>query len=296
MKIITYIKFIVIFILSAFTVVACLKTDNNTQPLALTEHDKSLISTFSQAGIIHNKGMDYIYEKLVSDAQKSNFKNVEIGLKDINKYAFQFLRESYSALINPAEEVKYYHADLQQQNQDYDSYQITSHIERVNKTQVSQSLKDAFAQFELIFKNTSIQHDYTKYDLLVEKLVPTLSNDLDKMTFISTVSVGKYTLQYWSENSSKWQSFATLIAPKGKNNIATLRRNGSGIAYADVAGAATGAVRGAMVGLAGGTMTIPGLGTAVGGAGGVMVGMIGGAIGGSAAEAMHDFIKWAIDW
>jgi uncharacterized membrane protein len=68
------------------------------------------------------------------------------------------------------------------------------------------------------------------------------------------------------------------------------------IVYADLAGAAVGVVRGALIGLVGGTVTIPVVGTAVGGACGALVGLVGGAIVSSAVAAGHGVIRWLIGW
>lgn len=102
------------------------------------------------------------------------------------------------------------------------------------------------------------------------------------------VSVGKSSIQYWDANSTKWSALLIKVNQNGFT-IANDRNGIPGGAKADIFGALVGTGRGLAVGLAGGTMTLPGIGTAIGGAGGVMVGLIGGAIGGSASYYAQDF-------
>jgi hypothetical protein len=286
---------------------------NTTQLRELSAHDKELIAMYSKVGGIHNQGLDALYAKLVerkngkskiaSYATRSlqvkptddNVGSEQVPLGDINELSFAYIQD-ISQIQGITSFVPFYSADLLLADPGVSySTSILDHCYQANGILPSTELQYALSQLEYVFKNDNTTQLYYLYDNLITTLVPTLTTDNDKISFIGTASVAKNSIQYWStpENMSMWN---TLLGQLNGSSNSVTSYNMKDVAWADVSGAAAGAVRGAWVGLAGGTVAIPGLGTAVGGASGVLVGMIGGAIGSSAAEGIHSAIKWLINW
>lgn len=129
-------------------------------------------------------------------------------------------------------------------------------------------------------------HDASsQIDILFYNNVFKIEDCLERLAFASMCSVGKSSLEYWNNNYDKWLELTDYSSFRASDPAS--------IAYADAVGSAAGALYGLKVGLVGGTVAIPGLGTAVGGAGGVMVGMISGAIGSSVkAGIVHIIRSW----
>lgn len=289
------------------TLVACKKTAN--ERATLSAHDKELIVMFSKVGEIHNKGLDVLYAKLVEKTKNktkttNSVKNMFVGpeygdnqipLGDINSMSFNYL-QSISQIQGITNFVPFYNGDLLPSDPAV-SYatSLSDHAYQATGTVPSNELQYALAQLESLYKDDNTSQQSYLYDNLVTSMVPVLTTDNDKAIFIGAVSVAQHSTQYWSggTNLIQWNALAEAIT--GVPNTITLNSM-KDVAYADIAGAVIGGVAGAKVGLVGGTVAIPGIGTAVGGAAGVLVGLIGGAITGSAAEGIHSAIKWLIGW
>ena len=161
-------------------------------------------------------------------------------------------------------------------------------------------MKIALDSLYSIYKDENRCYDFLLYDTLIYRYVPKLAAESDKIAFISATSVLKESLLYWKINFAKWRRLNSEFVDIGLPNEMVSKNTSENpmkeAAFADCAGAVTGTIAGMKVGLTGGTMTVPGVGTVVGGAAGVLVGAIGGAITGSAASGIHSAIKWIIDW
>jgi len=299
-------KLSLFFILCSLLILSCQKSSTLTLPQSsslitsssvsnLSASDQYIVDIFSSVGAIHNKALDYVYNQLDSLTNDPNFDTVP--LKQLNEIIFDYLQDSLQVSGLPLTGL--YFSDTAIKNQGFSSTPISTNVELWTGTQLTSKMKNALAAFESIMWNDSINEQYYKYDSLINAIVPTLGNNQDKATFTATVSVGKMSRQYWDINEAKWDSLANLLESRyyGSSKISSkVSSAGKDILYADCAGAVTGAVRGAFVGAAGGTMTVPGVGTVAGAACCGLVGMAGGAIGGSAAEAIHSTIKWLLDW
>lgn len=128
-------------------------------------------------------------------------------------------------------------------------------------------MKSALNAFETLCRNDSANVNLSMYDSIMAAKVPTINDEIEKMAFISGVSTGRSSTIYWEANKSKWDSLANDLG--GGNGFASLACcSGKDIVYADIAGGVGGLVRGALVGAAGGTVVVPGVGTVTGAAAG----------------------------
>ena len=300
-----------IFILVILATLSSCKKTANEHAAALSAHDKELIAMYSKVGEIHNKGLDALYAKLVERknnkirtnglVQKTNAGEDpggggdQIPLSEINQMSFSFV-QSISQIQGVTTFVPFYSGDLLPADPDV-SYatSLSAHCYQATGEVSSYALDNALSQLESLFKDDNTSQQYYLYDNLVASVVPTLTTDNDKMIFIGAASVAEYSSQYWSTSSnlSQWNALSEAIT--GVPN--TIQTNSmKDVIYSDIAGSVIGGVLGAKIGLAGGTVAIPGIGTAVGGATGVLVGLIGGAITGSASAGIHEAIKWLIGW
>jgi len=249
--------------------------------------DAYYISLYSKVGECHNAGLDYIYSQIEKGIRTKKGFLSKLTITQLNQMASAYMQDSLKA--SGIDFVPLYNYDTTctlMDAFDMHLYNQTSYFS-------SQALKNAFASlYSLIFDDTR-NRSFLSYDSLITKFVPQLTITLEKQIFIATVSVGKNSIQYWDANFDKWQRL--LAQPV----IETLRGTSSwqkDIVYADCYGAASGAVRGAVVGFTGGTIALPGIGTVAGTAACGLVGMVGGAVTGSAMEGIHSIIKKWLNW
>lgn len=120
----------------------------------------------------------------------------------------------------------------------------------------------------------------TMANYLLAARLPGLTSQTDKIALMAAVEVGFQSLIYWNQNFSTWQAYvggSQSLVTMNSFSVSSEDPGYSSIAkdmvYSDVIGAAKGAVTGGLIGAAGGSMVVPGIGTVAGGAGCAMVGM-----------------------
>ncbi len=256
--------------------------------------DEEIIEIYSNVGEFHDNALDFIYNELYTlNKNKGNSlleSDLDLTLTQLNGKVYQYIKDSF--YVTGLDFTPLYHYDTVTTP----TYTIDNVLQRNLNYTSSPTLKTAFDEFRTFVLDTTKNENFPKYDFLIQKYVPLLQSEIEKKAFVASVSVGKNSIQYWDTSYNKWQTLVNDLT--GKPNYAGKAPSGPGkdILYADIAGAGTGAVRGAIVGATGGTMIIPGVGTVAGGAACGLVGMLGGAAVGSAGEAVHSLIKKWLKW
>lgn len=244
--------------------------------------------------------MDFVYMKLrvIADSRTSSHNMVQdtfsITLERMNELVAEYVIDSLQA-TGFESYVPFYMKDTIIKDPIFSNRSFATHFNLVTQNSLSGQLTTAINEFEIFWRDDSKNQQYSSYDSLILVKVPLLDNEVDKMAFISAVSTGKSSMQYWEVNKTKWD---ILIRDLGGNGNFSSYVPGpkKGIIYSDIIGGMSGLIRGAYVGYVGGTIVVPGIGTVTGAAACGLVGAAIGGVGGSAADAAHSLIQWMINW
>lgn len=288
---------------------------HNTEIITLSAEDKELVAKYSVMGRLHNEGLDATFNGLKTLlADKKNrllfqSSNGGISLRKVNELVFGDIKAKFK--MQGMNERDYYVADTLIPTKDTYKLGFRKHLLSVVKSKVSEELLLALDELDQFFLGSEVKISESDKQVLFGNHLARIKNQNEKVALIAAVSVVEASSDYWSENYHKWEILRDELGEIVASGMVQYGTNGSGngsgkgkgageaakdIVYADAAGAVTGCIGGATTGALGGSVVIPGVGTVTGAAAGGLVGLVGGAVGGSAAEAIHEFIKWAIDW
>lgn len=298
------------------TFYACTKSFNGTDPQSpvLNEGDRTtvfltvpdsnaILSGYADVvAAYHNPGVEANYNAIYTQIGTVGIKNATTAglvLSVLNTATNTYLTNSGYNTGGITYEVSSTQSVFNFRTQSLGSY-----IQSTSGYTLSTTLKNALDQVQDIvtsYSDTTLIKTYLN-DVLVLTL-PDLSNTTEKLCLLGAIKIGMRSAVYWDMNYNKWRtlmqgSLALAIA----NGFTTSSEDpdweqiSKDAVFADITGAAVGAVRGALTGAAGGTFTIPGVGTVAGAAGGGLIGMAAGAIGGSASSVGWDLIKSFIGW
>lgn len=280
-----YLRTLTLLLFGVCLLSSCEKSEELTirsseRPLEFS--DKFLEQIYENSGTLHNLALDKLYNQL---QQMHPSEKYEISTKEINEKVFGVLDVRSESTINMSD-IDILTPVLAEGKIEFIRFHSLGELVSVSAEldNASEEIRNAIYN---LWGSSSLN---AELDRVLNKNISSLSNDVEKFALVSMVSVAKSSCQYWRENGEKWLSL------KNTSQVQLRGNPWKNAAWADIMGAGTGAVRGAAIGLAGGTVAIPGLGTAVGGAGGVMVGMISGAIMGSAGAGISSVAQWIVGW
>ena len=228
-------------------------SNNNIEPLAL------IINQYDYIGQQHNDGLDFVYNKLLT------LKNE--NLKIYTKEEIQELSNQYTILYyetiksdNPFQGA---HSLINNSYKDMHS-QEKLYNENLN---LSNELMQLLDDLDVIINNQSLTKNQIVNSIKsLEDNAINILNDNDQRIFFSASTVGRYTIDYWSNNINKWKELFNYETESWWGNAGG----------ADVAGAAGGAA-GALV-----VNVVPVFGqVAYGGA------IVGAAVAGSVGSAVY---------
>jgi hypothetical protein len=160
---------------------------------------------------------------------------------------------------------------------------------------MSIQLKDAIEKINVLLLDSINRTNKTAFDNIINTNISKIDREVEKFVLVSFATVGRNSAIYWDSAYSKWDILANDLLANGRIS-GKQASPGKDVIYADCVGAGVGGVRGALVGAAGGTATILGVGTVGGAAAGGMIGMIKGAVVSSAGDAIHSLIKKWLKW
>lgn len=291
-------KFLVFTAFLALAFSACNKQNDvsntsatNSQTANRGEINAELISTYADAGKLHNEGMDFIYDKFaaykahkISNEGEFTYTQSEIYYK-LNEFTVAYGDSKWS-LIDDAQ------GGLKEYLDDYaihfckDQVPFTNdYAEEYGGISMSDDLKDAVDEMLSIGdENITYEAKVIKWNNLVTTTLPLLTDVNEKAGIICGVNVAISSYLYWSDasNVTKWNS---LFADGGTGFKGTA--SNSDHWKCDAAGGVTGAVvwgsRGALFG--------PGAAVVAGLAGGVL-----GACQGTGASVVWAKIWSVIGW
>jgi hypothetical protein len=262
------------------------------------------------AASYHNPGMNFVYNNLQSSwgttditstlvAQQfkgtmvsiaKNYVNVTFGLSTGSPYNFDIFGPNF----------KFFN---------YTTNSIPSYIQTQTGIGLSFAVSTGLNSLEsIIEQNNDAASISSQCNTLVSSILPTLSSTSDTILFLGCVDIAINSASYWytSSNLSMWQAYSISITGPSPALATTFGHdpenphgNGAVIKeaiFSDVVGAGIGAVRGAVVGGAGGTLVVPGVGTVTGAAAGGLWGMVSGAVVGSVGDGVKAAIRKWLDW
>lgn len=250
------------------TIITCKKELNTSEssPQLIT------VESFKFVGEEHNNGLDYVYNKIkllkLDTIQKSSL-NKEDMMLYIKKFSVEFVDlKSNNGLVN-SEAIKRIDF-IHKFQRDYHFKSSPNDL-----ILIADSLRDKFSPNlislldDLKIVLTSDSTSLTERITLIEniesgKLINELS-DMERMIILSSSSVAKSSLTYWSENYDKWSHLLD-------NNMKSWWPNLKEIGLSDAAGAVIGATHLALSGtgalmVAGGPGGWVGIGMVVAGCG-----------------------------
>ncbi|MEA2077612.1 MAG: hypothetical protein U9O95_06295 [Candidatus Marinimicrobia bacterium] len=211
---------------------------------------------YSVVGIEHNEGLKYVYEKLASTPNISSLSYDE-GLLLIENANKEFVASKYDIGIN--EVLCKQISDLFHTYKNKEIFFAKSSFDEdlFNDPEITDSLSENQLALlneldQILSEDLDLSSKSYNIEELEERALLILS-ERERPPFYSATNVAKYSILYWTENYSMWESILTSndsSLAKPTNFWGDLR---------DLAGAdAFGAVVGALGGLAtGGTASIP---------------------------------------
>lgn len=279
-------------------VLGCKKNNKDTV-LNNPKSDKELIEIYSKAGEVHNRGLDHMYKffkKIATQHEQTRNRSAgtQIEMLEVNEAVADYMKDSLG--ISGINFVKIYNGDTLLKNPGYSDISFSNHYFQLKRQHLSLPLSNALDQFELVFRDSIANRVSTNYDTILQNILPTISNETDKIAFIGCVFIARSSLEYWATNMGNWEALSNqLLGVAGKSITEQALIE---MAYADASGAIVGVLSGA--GIIGGgivgTAILPGLGTLVGSSVGALAGMIGGALAGSTMSGIHSVIRWITGW
>ncbi len=169
------------------------------------------------------------------------------------------------------------------------------HLKGLARREYSPALYSALDELQTNFDRTSESYAFAGIvETFLNNRLGLMRDIPEKMILAGSAYTLSNSFTYWESEIANWElKVGQLTGARSGMNIFKVK--GKSIAVADLKGAVTGLVRGAMAGAVGGTMTIPGVGTVVGGAACALTGLIGGAIIGSALNVLDQLFSSIFD-
>jgi len=255
--------------------------------------DDELIQKLSTIGELHNKGLDYAFEKLHKKYGNTysggRTEKDRIEMKNfLEKTAIEFCNSSLSPNDICLDAIK-----KSQNGLDYrlSTLDLVSQLKNEKvAANMSQQFYDLINSLDQLVNDDSRNKNKTEVDNLIKNGIGRLTNYSEKVSLVNSVNTAYSSVSYWSSNYDKWSAFF----PKGSSEMQARENPGKKIGKADIVGIITGGVGGCAYGAIGGTVVVPGVGTLAGcaalGAGGAITG----GLGNSAKAAVESFIDWLV--
>ena len=220
----------------------------------------NLLNPYAYTGDLHNQGLDFIAQNLLSFDRVPTGSKVLINLSAtfVNNSGF-FPEATFSNLIE-AGTLAYNNILLDRFPSDFTEQQIT----------YAKQVENVFDGYENPFRHISEINN--KIDDIVEKVFTSGLSEQEQIPLLIGLAVGKSSLYYWNQQASDSNSYWSQINDKQSSQQTALRIDWPTIDWGAVLKAdARGAIRGFFKGL-------------FGGGGGAIGGAVSGALGASAGN------------
>lgn len=226
---------LIIGVITSLVLYSCKKQNENQKSEKLT--DKEIIEFLKPMGVAHNKGLDFILEKVKSRSEASKTMRTDLAMvteAEIKDYSYQYSSDAIPLFdgVDPVYTINsltsYYQDDL------------NNNIVKVQEP--SLELKNAFAEIDTFFNSISNEDE----TLILQNLDMIMNNNLERIvdyyervTLISAITVGKSSVHYWTTNIDEWAALNALppqiskLTPRGEKIMHA--------AYEDLVGAGVGA-------------------------------------------------------
>ena len=287
----------VAFIIFISILISCQKNSSKAK--------EEIILIYSSIGEIHNSGLDYVY----NDLQKQYLNLVNGNYSKINHdKIFKVIDNSVMKFVNKSLTTENIDLSLviekNNTNNPIKEYLNKDLVSQIKSLKEAENLSNEF--FVLMTQlNLLVDKDASKieFDNLMKTGILKLNDFDEKAKFVSCVSIGYSSLQYWKINATRWLQLLSngnsQLLTKVPSSIIDInvissvpKETITSIGKSDITGIITGGVGGCIYGAGGGTTILPGVGTltgcaAVGSAGAITVGL-----GNSAKAAVESFVNW----
>ena len=293
--------FITIILISPILFFHSCKREINNQSMFKeknTYSDSEIVAIFSPLGKLHNDGLDSIYKQL----ERNNSILIKMpNTIEKRSIVYGIINQSIHKFIDENLRLKNINIDEALQNvfnEPNNSFgkdlvtQITKSRKVINYSSTYLTLIN---KIDILINENAQEQAYK--NLIIEN-ISSLSEDFEKMHFVSSVSIAYNSTTYWKNNLEKWRYLLNPIyAKKQIMNVDVNKdpnKTGTDIGKADVSGIIYGAAIGCGIGAIGGSVVLPGVGTVTGCAGMGAAGAITGGLGGSAKTAVDKLIDWIL--
>jgi hypothetical protein len=248
---VTIVSFIAIFVLSVFFQGCIEEIDVNGNKISNFDNPLDFI------GQTHNQGLEYILRNI--EASKGGLKSAQNGKEMIISLTNDFMEKLPKETILFNNKVNYVEFGNSISRKIFESNLKSESIQLSNEQRIF--VNELKRIIERNIKSGKYDQIFNNVSILEERIWNSNLNDDEKYVLLAATSVGKYSLQFWSQKKISTNNSPRLKSGTTESNQDPLTRWLNDAVNADIDGTITGAIAGGIVGGIWGSVLLPGVGT-----------------------------------
>jgi|SRR5690554_909392 len=223
---------------------------DNNEMISETTYSKEELRNldFEQIGIHHNEGLDYVYKKIKL--------NPSLLTEENNNIINEFIFDNTELYLNNTEYFNGFDIEILSNIRPETSFATTEEFVLNLENIISDNLSSPIALQYLndinnVYDNYSSVQNYSSSIAVnaLRSIENSIVNDLEITTneytiLRSVIVTGIYSLQYWEENTAKWEDLNSHPQPQAKGDWQWFKGAVKNMAVADAYGAGAGLIIG----------------------------------------------------